>query len=524
MSSQRCEHWRAFDEEWFRRHQALLLRLLNGPFRRILRSLLRIDDDRNIISIGPNRYVVPTGKLEAQATFYTHWKFSKRVYFSIRPLWWLLHGWDCLIPNRFRPALGFGFDTLTCYPDPDPETTTVDGEICRSGVDETFSTIRQGQGTYADDSGAGLDLYLTASSSQNQFSDLCRSIFLFDTSALGSSVTISSATLSLYIYSKYNNLGSTSLEIVTSNPASNTALSSSDFQCLGSTSLGSIAYDSISTGCYNAITLNGDGIANINKAGVSKFGARLGWDQTGTFEGTWASNASTTFGMYSSELSGTTMDPKLVVVYTPAPVQKSGSDTGSFSSAEVTTNALASALSDSGSLSVSEAANNLLAMTLADSGALNSAEIASTVVLVLLSAVDSGLISAQEALSLITAVNVSDSGALSGTESSGNALWSALVDAGVLSASDLAQIAAVAGTADLGTLSAQELAVVLQTLLASDSGTISASETAVAIALAILAASDSGTISAVESALCQIYQLPPPTKPGVRVVPWLRPI
>jgi hypothetical protein len=147
--------WLAFGEEWFCRHQGALLALVNGPLRRWARWVLAIPPSQcptraDIVAIGPNRYVVRQQGREFRACFYTHEKFSKRVYFGLRPLWWAMHGWDWAVADRWTPELSFGFSTLTAYPDPSPEVTTCDGDVWRWATGgESFSAIRSGAGTSA---------------------------------------------------------------------------------------------------------------------------------------------------------------------------------------------------------------------------------------------------------------------------------------------------------------------------------------------------------------------------------------
>ena len=164
-----------------------------------------------------------------------------------------------------------GSTTSTFYPDANPESTSVDGYVARTGVDETFSTIRGGAGTTANDSDND-EGYATliASTTSNQYAQMFRSIVLFDTSSIPDGDTISSATISFYGNFKFNGLGSTNLEmdVTASTPAANTSLVAADYQQLGSTSFGSVSYASYSTTGYNDITLNSSGLADISKTRV----------------------------------------------------------------------------------------------------------------------------------------------------------------------------------------------------------------------------------------------------------------
>jgi hypothetical protein len=142
---------------------------------------------------------------------------------------------------------------------------------------------------------------------------LARVLILFDTSSIGSSSIISSATLSIKIESKTGetdaNAGTS--YIVSSNPATNTNVVVGDYSTLGSTNFGSIAYSSLTATVYADHTLNSSGISQISKTAISKFGVRIGAD----FSNITPTGANR-FDFWSAENAGTSDDPKLVVTYT----------------------------------------------------------------------------------------------------------------------------------------------------------------------------------------------------------------
>ncbi|MBU3969147.1 hypothetical protein KJ991_02975 [Patescibacteria group bacterium] len=182
-------------------------------------------------------------------------------------------------------------------------------------VAETFSAKRDGAGTNANDVETISYIKLIASD-ENLFDILFRSYILFDTSSVGDGAIISSAVFSGYYNTKANGLGTPSLHLASSTPASNTALVPADYQQIGRTSFGSITYASFTINQYNDITLNANGINNINKTGISKFSLQLGWDIDNSFTGTWTAFANSAMNIYSAEQTDTSQDPKLVVTYT----------------------------------------------------------------------------------------------------------------------------------------------------------------------------------------------------------------
>jgi hypothetical protein len=314
-----------FEQSFFLKHQGKLLWLLNTPVVRIwFRYVLRIHGEGSSVGCNEIRGILPhaifwyeNGKRKVE--FRTHAKFSKRLYYAFRPLWWAMHAWDWMIADRWVPELSFGFSTLTKYPDADAETNTVDGWVAfwDDPTGATWAGAVAHAGTHAGPSAAE-ERFCYWYSSTNKPIYLGRSIFLFDTSDLTSGATISAAVMSLYGSAKVDNdTSSPDIDIYTSAPASNTDLVAGDFDSLGTTSqTGSpISYASFSTTGYNDFTFNATGSGNVNKTGISKFGARnanydvantapaLGWYQGSYLQG------------YFADQTGTANDPKLVVTY-----------------------------------------------------------------------------------------------------------------------------------------------------------------------------------------------------------------
>jgi len=200
--------------------------------------------------------------------------------------------------------------TLTTYPDPDPETTTVDGFVLYENA--SWSTCRSAAtGSVASDSSSTFDLRV------NTNYRIARLFTLFDTSALTAAATISAADLSLYKTTGdgQDDAGGKSVYVIQTTPASNTALTTSDFDDVGSTSGGSSAVSSgwinATTG-YQTVSLNATGIGWISKTGITKLGLRGSYD----FDNVTPGSRLHINDLGTSEQSGTTQDPKLVVTYT----------------------------------------------------------------------------------------------------------------------------------------------------------------------------------------------------------------
>lgn len=313
-----------FSREWFDRHQRVLLWLLNAPvlgrwFRWVL--CIRPHDvghRRAISRLYPHAYEVSNDDGTVTADFRTHAKYAKRLYYAFRPVWWALHWWDQFVANPFVPALNAGFDTLTAYPDPDPEVATVDGWLARDGQDDPWATIIAGAGVSVLDSVNSQNIVTFRSfSTVNGWNDLVRSIFLFDTRLIGGNV-VTAATLSIYGNGSADALGvAPNIDIYTASPASNTSLAASDFSNVGNVSQtgAPIAYASWAS-AYNDFVFNSTGIGNIAGQGISKFSARnANYDVAGVAP-TWSSLLRSNLAGFFSDQTGSSNDPKLVVTFT----------------------------------------------------------------------------------------------------------------------------------------------------------------------------------------------------------------
>ena len=149
-----------------------------------------------------------------------------------------------------------------------------------------------------------------------------RVITLFDTSAIPDTDTIDSATLSLYLGTDKLDQLSTggSIGIVDAAPASNTAIATGDFATMGSTLQAStVTIASVGTNAYKDFALNATGLSNISKTGISKFGVREEADRSNTEPTAQTNGAKYRYvNWFSADTSGTTSDPKLVVVHSAA--------------------------------------------------------------------------------------------------------------------------------------------------------------------------------------------------------------
>lgn len=320
-------YFNCFTKDWFTNHQSTLLYLCNHPILKYwFRWILRIHKDlslkEDIFELQPNNYKVKIkdnddGTITLRADFRTHRKFSKRLYFAFKPVWWAAHYWDMIFADKFVPELSFGFTTLTAYPDPDPETDTFDGKAFRNYTGgETFADIRSGNGTnnYDDED---ISNFIQAASITDEFSSLYRGQMLFDTSDIGSSSTISSAVFTGRGRTKDTGLDAMGCNICNCSTSSTTSGSNSDFENTGWTAYSTaISGSSFTAGSDHDFTLNSTGLAAIDKSGITYIGFAGEWDMDGTFGGTWSSGAYSRSSLHSADQGGSSYGPKLVVTYT----------------------------------------------------------------------------------------------------------------------------------------------------------------------------------------------------------------
>lgn len=316
-----------FSKTWFETHQRKLLFLLNNSLtKRWFRWCLRIDCKDKIVNITPNSYTIFLRKMgkkvELKTDFRTHDKYAKRMYYAFKPVWWTIHFIDWVVLDRFELP-SFWFDTLTVYPAASSGGTTVDGNVERTGTNETFATIIAWAWTGADVSGTDDDVaFVRAHTTSNRFQRVARGIYTFDTSPLTASAVISATVFGSYGWDLVVQLGAFEVDVVGSTPASNNTLVNADYGQLGSTVFSSIASGSLNAvnggwgGGYNNFTLDANGIANVSLTGISKFWTRLNWDTDNSFGGTWSSNKSSYYNSYLADQTGTSNDPKLTITYT----------------------------------------------------------------------------------------------------------------------------------------------------------------------------------------------------------------
>ena len=239
-----------------------------------------------------------------------------------------------------------GNTTDTFYPNANPKSTSVDGRIGATNQAVSWSTL-QGASSQTDDvndsnSSSG-ELYAVGRTRSSGNLDIVRAVTFFDTSAISSGDNIDSATMSLYVVTVLNQDTDDGDDYIGLVQAKNgwgsaTAVASGDYDQVGdqidNPTQGATAIDlgSMTTSAYNDWTLNATGRGWIARSGetkpsgfVSSGITALGFREGHDIEDTGPLNSNTSNSMFSSQadVTGTTQDPKLVVVHSPSNVAPS---------------------------------------------------------------------------------------------------------------------------------------------------------------------------------------------------------
>lgn len=223
-------------------------------------------------------------------------------------------------------------DSDTFYPDPNAETTSVDGWVGSASAAPWDTAHDAATGTDAADSATPGYVGATVSPEAGTSRSIYRLVLLFDTSALPDTASISAATLGIYTEAKLNhdNDGKDYLTVVSSNPASNTALVTADYDLVGSAIdnpeklSDDIDFGSLNTSAFNTWTLNVAGLAAISTTGVTKLGMREGHDQTDEDLALSTANQGNRAQVTMAESAATTSDPVLTVTYTEGAAAPTG--------------------------------------------------------------------------------------------------------------------------------------------------------------------------------------------------------
>lgn len=188
----------------------------------------------------------------------------------------------------------------------------------------------------------------TGSTTTDEWNTITEPIIGFDTQSILDTDTISSATFSGYGTEKTDpGSNSPTHNVYSASPAAEDDIAVGDYDNNGSTAFSSdISYASFSASGYNDWDLNASGISAINKDAVTFFSLRESTYVVGSSTPTWATwPTGTGFRISSADETGTSQDPKLVVVHgtvSPGPATLKTYDTVAVASVK-TVNGIAKA-------------------------------------------------------------------------------------------------------------------------------------------------------------------------------------
>jgi hypothetical protein len=213
----------------------------------------------------------------------------------------------------------------------DPIYPTCDGGVWQqyassSGV--AWATIRVDAGTNSitDEDYLLLEIVADAVGHTNEFRIIRRNILTFNTN-IGTGMTISAVTLSIHGYTAYlkadtfTTPAAPDMNVYSAAPASHSALEAGDYDSIGTTAYCNTAVTYADwADDYHNWAFNATGIAAIVKDGTTDLGMRNANHDVANSAPTWTAAASASLYAQSSETTGTTSDPKLVVTYAAAVV------------------------------------------------------------------------------------------------------------------------------------------------------------------------------------------------------------
>lgn len=319
----------------FRKYARLVTWFSNTNLGKDYLGINKVDEKIGLFL--PNGYHKILGrqddKIYYRATIYTRARYAAKLYLALRAIdlasnWitdfkeaqHLLMWWTGQTLRLPRLATAVNFATTTVFPDPNPETTSFDGNAARRPASaESWATIHDATDGTTDGTADDVIDSNTPSINENgtAWTRIQRLITLFDTSSIPDADTISATTYSLFCTNAGNNGHTMNVDMVTCTPASNTAIALADYSTFTTTlQATSISVGSFGANAYTDFTLNATGLGNISKTGITKFGCRISAD-TNNVEPTKATT-STSINSQHADTAGTDNDPKLVVTHAGA--------------------------------------------------------------------------------------------------------------------------------------------------------------------------------------------------------------
>ena len=203
--------------------------------------------------------------------------------------------------------------TLISRPNPGTGTAPIDGQLRQFSGATTWSGVRDGAGTLANNTVATTAVTIFYFNTGWLYFD--RSGMGVDSSSIPASDTITNIDVDLYIVANNVDSFGVSVNITPFSPANEGNFVGTDYDAFTDTKLTTdVAISSLTTGAYNTFSLNAAGIAHTNKSGNTMYYVRFAADIDDA-EPAASGTQSSTLTFSAADQTGTTQDPTVTFTY-----------------------------------------------------------------------------------------------------------------------------------------------------------------------------------------------------------------
>lgn len=265
---------RVFSKEWFTVWQRALLYLINHKYLgNEIRAALGISTLLPIIGLHQSSYQIYLGSGKCRYVGFNNNIIAKRLRSEYSYIWRQLHRWDKFINAIKLRRLNFGFDTYSGSPDDGTGGDTVHGVSALWGSTSSYTWAQIVDAALGNVKDAGVNnpklYYSLISGTYYNW----RHVQLFDTSPVNNPPSFSNGIMKFYLFDAQPSItNDEQLHVTNCNPESNGNIADEDYGSFGKTSFGYMPKEDMLEWAYCIITLNSDGLNNINEDGISKFG------------------------------------------------------------------------------------------------------------------------------------------------------------------------------------------------------------------------------------------------------------
>ena len=221
-----------------------------------------------------------------------------------------------------EPTFGTGDPTLTVYSS-GTYNVHYTSTPCQAWATRAAGSSGAVQEYTADGFGVSPGYIVSATCAPTTFNSIMRLYDYFNATALGANSEVDDAVVSYYGAWKQDNLSSRwNTGVYRINPSNLARPVAADYSAINNTLVSdTISYTTWSTSGYNDFTLTPAAFYGINKSVNSTFSLRTTMDATSTWNGTFTNVTASDngYGIYGAGYSGTSRDPKMVIIYSILP-------------------------------------------------------------------------------------------------------------------------------------------------------------------------------------------------------------